>query len=30
MSGCVVDAGGYFCGMADQVSYQQPDPYRSG
>jgi hypothetical protein len=30
MSGYVVDAGGYFYGMADQVSYQQPDPYRSG
>jgi hypothetical protein len=30
MSGYVVDAGGYFYGMADQVRYEQPDPYRSG
>ena len=30
MSGYVVDAGGYFYGMAHQVSYQRPDPYRSG
>ena len=29
VSSYVVDAGGYFYGMADQVSYQ-PDPYRSG
>jgi hypothetical protein len=30
MSGYVVDAGSYFYGMADQVSYQHPEPYRSG
>ena len=30
MSSYVVDAGGYFYGMADQVSHPQPDPYRSG
>jgi hypothetical protein len=30
MSGYVVDAGGYFYGMADRVSHEQLDPYRSG